>query len=165
MKTRLQTLPTSSLILPPLIAIVASLWPLERNLLVVVCLPLLGVCLLGLLATQSLRQRLVRVGAILVVLGTLTVNLPLQAVFQVYHPKFDETAHQLAAGNGVSTSFWVGPIHICKAEQNIKGVVCLWTDDDPNGRTGFVQHEPSRLPFNLWSHLVLNDKWQFISED
>ncbi len=165
MKIRSQILPTSWLVLPPLIAILASLWPLEYNLLALVCLPLLGICLMGMLAAQSLRQRLFGLGAILLIGATITVNIPLQTAFRVYRPELDQIAQRVAAGNVVSTPFWVGPIRVCKAEQNSKGVVCLWTNDDPNGRTGFVQHKPSQLPFNLWSHMVLNDKWQFISED
>ncbi|WP_442511319.1 hypothetical protein SH528x_002991 [Novipirellula sp. SH528] len=160
-----QLIPITLISLPPVIGCVAAIWPLERFLLCMVCLPLLIVSLTLIVASRSIQRYLLGIAAVAVLLSTFLFDMPLQTVFHFSRPTFDRIAGDVASGTAIKTPFWIGPLRICKVEQHRSGVVCLWTDDAPAGHTGFVQHGPTELPFNLWSHVAIADSWQFISED
>ncbi|TWU40851.1 hypothetical protein [Novipirellula artificiosorum] len=151
--------------IPPMIGVLASLWPLDGTLLAVVCLPLILITLSVAIATRSLRQLFYAITAFAILLSTILYNMPLRTAFAFSRSSFDQLADDVESGRSVDTPCWIGPIRICKAETYGNGVICLWTDDSPGGHTGFVRHGPSNLPFNLWSHSIMNDSWQFIAED
>ena len=162
---RIRFKPNILIALPPLVAIVASLWLLDGTFLTLMCLPLIVVTLAVAVAARSLRQLLYTIAAFAVLLSTMMFNMPLKMTFLLSRSAFDQLADDVESGRSVKTPRWIGPLRICKAEVHRNGVVCLWTDDDPNGHTGFVRHGSSGLPFNLWSHSVMDDSWQFIAED
>ena len=92
-------------------------------------------------------------------------SFPLRMGYRLSKTQMDEVATSLRAGETVSTPCWVGLIRVKKAELSWRGIPCLWTHPHPDGNNGFVQTPPSDIPFNLWSHTKIDDKWQFISED
>ena len=58
-----------------------------------------------------------------------------------------------------------GIFTIRKAELSRDRIVCLWIAPNSGGNTGFVQCGQDYVPFNLWSLVKLDDRWQFITED
>ena len=77
---------------------------------------------------------------------------------------FDAIAQRVRAGEQVKPQR-VGLVVIRKAQVYHNGIVCLWTGLKPSGYTGFVRCGPDYVPFNLWSMVRLDARWQFISED
>lgn len=159
-----------AILMPGFLAIFASLWLLEPALLMIVCffLGMVTFILLGFMATLPRYGRshfvagAITAALIVSVLGT---HWPLRLAYAQSRPAFDQVAEQVRAGNATKTPGWIGLFYIEKAEIYHNGVVCLWTNDHPNGPTGFVQHGPENLPFNIWTKILLDDTWQFVSED
>lgn len=114
-----------------------------------------------------LRPLLVATVCLALTLTTLFTAWPLRTAFMCSRASFDDVAARVRAGEQVDVPLWIGPFRIVRAEpdRHGNGVVCLWTDLHPNGYTGFVRCGPVKPPFNLWSHRVLDERWQFISED
>jgi hypothetical protein len=120
-----------------------------------------------------LRWRKQRSAVVLAVGGVLTVMLlstfgtywPLHASFLLAHQRLEELAARVGAGKTVTLPTRAGPFQIRAAEIHESGIVCLWTDLAPSGKTGFVRTAPDHVPFNLWSHVPLDERWQYISED
>ena len=74
--------------------------------------------------------------------------------------------HQrVRTGEHIATPLRAGLFTIRSAYLSHDGIVCLWTHPHPGGSTGFVQCRRNYVPFNLWSIVRLDDRWQFISED
>ena len=91
---------------------------------------------------------------------------PLRVSFALSRNAFEAVALRVRSGERVSTPSRIGLFRIRQAELSNGGVVCLWTDLDPAGHTGFVQCDQDKaVKFNLWSIIPLEDRWQFISED
>lgn len=108
------------------------------------------------------------IGAFLVtvlILGSVGAShWPLRVAYVVSRPALERAAAEVRLGHPFEHRR-VGLIEIRRAEISRTGVVCLWTDTNPSGRTGFVQTPPYNIPFNLWSVTSLDQRWQFISED
>ncbi|MEM1070979.1 MAG: hypothetical protein AAGI63_18885 [Planctomycetota bacterium] len=153
------------IVIPPFVGVLASIWPVEPLLLKALCVGLLLISLFATVTAKTIRGQFVGVAAVAILLATLVLGTPLRLAFRLSRPSLDRIAERVADEEQIQTPFWVGPFRIRKAELDRNGVVCLWTDDSPQGRTGFVRHEPSELPFNLWSHTVLDHDWQLIHED
>ena len=149
----------------PLIAVALSIWPADWFLLLLACVVLLFANLGILLFTKSRPHLYMGIFSAGLLISIATTNWPLHAAYAFSRPSFDRLAVQIRAGNNVQTPCSAGMFRICKAELNYTGTVCLWTDDDSAGHTGFVQCGPAAPPFNLWSHTSLDDSWQFITED
>ena len=114
---------------------------------------------------RNLRMIFVGTTVIAIVLSVAVTNWPLRAVFSMSRPTFDQIADDVRKGNVPKTPCRVGLYRIRKAEVYHNNVVCLWTDLNPNGKSGFVLCPPENPPFNLWSHVPLDASWQFIAED
>lgn len=150
---------------PAFLGIVASLWPFEPIALLLTC-TLLAFCTIApCLLIRSRRQLFAGIATIATLLSVATLNWPLRAAYVLSRPSLDRIAAEVQAGELPVAPCTIGLFRVRKAEMHPNGVVCLWTNDDPAGRTGFVQTEASDLPFNLWSHTSLDNSWQFISED
>ena len=158
-------LSTIGIITLALIAVVMSLWPIEWYLLALMCLILLFAVLGILLFSSSRAQLCIGTLAAVFLISIATTNWPLRVAYSVSRPSFDRVASQIRAGEAITTPCFVGMFRIQKAEINYTNTVCLWTDDDLAGHTGFVQCSPVAPPFNLWGHTGLDDSWQFITED
>ncbi len=150
---------------PVIVAILASLWPLNPGMVDLICCALGLVTTCALVAIRSLRQLFAGITTIAILLSVATSDWPLRAAYTLSRSSFDRVASQVDAGDHVNTPCWIGLFRIHKAEVHHNGVVCLWTDDDTAGPTGFVQYASDDLPFNLWSHIRLDNRWQFIAED
>jgi hypothetical protein len=149
----------------PMLGILASLWPLEPLAVRLLCIVLALAVTAVLPFVRSLARVFVGITSIAVLLSLMTTNWPLYSAYRWSRPSFDRLATQVHAGIPAETPERVGLFRIERAEVNRNGVVCLWTNDDPSGPTGFVQHGPDNLPFNLWSHMPLDESWQFIKLD
>ncbi len=150
---------------PPFLAVLASLWPFERSLLILTCALLGIVTLSALFFVRSVRQLFMGTTTIAILLSVATSDWPLRTAYTLSRPSFERVAEHVRAGDEIDTPCLVGLFRIRKAEVYHNGVVCLWTEDDSAGPTGFVQCGSDDPPFNLWSHTRLDGCWQFISED
>jgi hypothetical protein len=95
-----------------------------------------------------------------------TTHWPLRAAFLLSKPALESVALDLQSGKRFNGRLRVGLFAIQKAEiYDLNGKVCLWTDLHPSGKTGFTLCPPDDIPFNLWSNLELDRRWQYVSED
>jgi hypothetical protein len=117
-------------------------------------------------ARQHLRPALIGpVLSLTVIISVAATNWPLRTTYAFSRNAFDTIAERLRAGEPITSPIRAGLFSIEQAELSRDGVVCLWTELQPGGNTGFVQCRRDHVPFNLWSIVRLDDRWQFISED
>ena len=100
-----------------------------------------------------------------IIISTTETHWPLRVTYALSRDAFDEVAQRVRAGEHIATPVRVGLFTVRRVELNHLGIVCLWTHPHPSGSTGFVQCPRDDVPFNLWSIVRLDDRWQFISED
>ena len=100
-----------------------------------------------------------------VIASVAVCHWPLRITYALSREAFDKSAEQIRAGEQLAMPQRIGLFKIRKAEVYFNGIVCLWTIPNPSGNTGFVQCGRDHVPFNLWSLIKLDSKWQFISED
>lgn len=159
---------------PALLVIGASVQLMEPSI-VILCgvlacaLTVVTTCtLLGFALHKGQRPWPVLAGAIAclaLIVSVATVHWPFRAAYLLSRPSLDWLAREVDAGERLVTPTRVGLFTIVQAEVRPDGIVCLWVDQNPGGKTGFVRCEPDHVPFNLWSMVSLDDHWQFISED
>jgi hypothetical protein len=102
----------------------------------------------------------------LVILVSVAVtHWPMRVGYALSRDAFDVIAEHVRAGEQITTPKRVGPFIIRRVAISENGIVCLWTYPRPGGSAGFVQCRRDYVPFNLWSHVALDDHWQFIGED
>jgi|SRR6185503_16327735 len=99
-----------------------------------------------------------------IIVSVAATHWPLRVSYAMSRGAFDSIAQRVRAGEEV-TPQRVGLVKIRRAEVYHNGIVCLWTGLNAGGYTGFVQCGPDYVPFNLWSIVRLDARWQFISED
>jgi drug/metabolite transporter (DMT)-like permease len=115
---------------------------------------------------QRLLSAGVAIGAALILVGSVGAkNWPLRVGYEMSRDSFDAVAERVRKGEPVTAPMRVGFFTIERAELSGRGIVCLWTHVASGGNTGFVQCPPDHVPFNLWSIVRLDNRWQFISED
>jgi len=102
--------------------------------------------------------------ALSIIISVAATHWPLRVSYAMSRGAFDAIA-QRVRGCEQGKPQRVGLVMIRKAEVYHNGIICLWTGLNPNGKTGFVQCGPDYVPFNLWSMVRLDARWQFISED
>ena len=145
-----------------LLALSASIWPLESFMLGFVCV----IAALSVVPFAQSRSHfyfgILTIGVLVSIAAT---NWPLRIAYAVSSSSLDRAAQQIRNGQTITTPCMVGVFRIANAELHYNNTICLWTDCDPSGKTGFVQCGPDNPPFNLWSHTRLSNSWQFISED
>jgi hypothetical protein len=122
---------------------------------------------LHLVGERGRRLRPVLAGAVaLTVVTTVSATAwPLRLTHALSRPALDRLAVAVQAGQRPSGDVRAGFFVIKQAEISRKGVVCLWTDLNPVGRTGFVRCPADALPGNLWSSIQLDEQWHLVSED
>lgn len=113
---------------------------------------------------SRLVNRAIGAASLVVLISVPLTHWPLRLAYHISRPKFETIAQVLRSGKTFPKPMQVGPFTIEKAEID-NGKVCLWTDLDPAGRTGFAKCSPKDVPFNLWSITELDENWQYISED
>ena len=133
-----------------------------------------ALCLLwkriGMHRCRSLRARwltgLLGLACVGVFVSVPLTHWPFRLAFHLSRPAFDAVAASLESGAQFRQPMRVGFFTIQKAEiYAMNGRICLWTDLDPAGKTGFTQCPPRDVPFNLWSMIELDQAWQYVSED
>jgi hypothetical protein len=97
--------------------------------------------------------------------SVMTTHWPCRISYALSRPSIERLAAEVLAGHPPDRPRRVGAITIAKAELIRGGVVCLWTETHPGGNRGLVRCMPGRVPFNLWSIVELDGRWQFIAED
>jgi hypothetical protein len=100
-----------------------------------------------------------------VIISVAITHWPLRVAYAWSRDSFDAVAQRVRSGEHVTTPLRAGLFTIRRAELSHHGIVCLWTHPHPSGSTGFVQCRGDNVPFNLWSMVRLDNRWQFISED
>lgn len=143
----------------------ASLWPFEPVMLFLGGVLLAAGGLMLSFFAKSRAQLAFAVATVAIIVSVACTNWPMRVAHAGTRASFDRVAEQVRDGETFTKPFSIGPFRIVKAEVSRNDVVCLWTDADPSGPTGFVQCGPENPPFNIWSHTRLDDSWQFISED
>jgi hypothetical protein len=103
--------------------------------------------------------------SLVVIISVAATHWPLRIAYAWSRDSFDGVAQRIRSGEHVTTPLRAGLFTIQRAELSHHGIVCLWTQPNPGGSTGFVQCRRDYVPFNLWSMVRLDDRWQFISED
>jgi hypothetical protein len=104
--------------------------------------------------------------ACLVVIASVAVwQWPLRVSYRCSSERFEALARRVKSGENLHTPQRAGLFTIQKAELSHNGIVCLWIEPNAGGSTGFVQCRRDYVPFNLWSLVKLDDRWQFITED
>lgn len=99
------------------------------------------------------------------IISVAATHWPLRLAYAASRDAFDILAQRVRSGEHIATPVRAGFFTIHRAELSHHDIVCLWTHPLPNGSTGFVQCRRDYVPFNLWSLIRLDDRWQFISED
>ena len=160
-----RNLPPTAMFLPVAAMVAASPWFVEPILMQILGVVLCVCVFIAILFALTLRMSLVGTTVIAIVLSIVLTNWPMRAAFAISRPTFDQIANDVRMGNELDTPFWAGLFRIRKAEVYYNNVVCLWTHQNPAGKSGFVQCPPENPPFNLWSHITLDASWQFITED
>lgn len=79
----------------------------------------------------------------------------------------DQFADAVKGGSNIALPGRVGAFVISKTEIGPGEIVCLWTDTNPSGPSGFVRCSPehARDSFALWAYVSLNDEWQLVFLD
>lgn len=90
---------------------------------------------------------------------------PLRISYSLSRSAFNAAAESIRDGKNLTLPQRIGLFTVRKAEISHDGIVCLWTRPAAGGNTGFVQCSRDHVPFNLWSMVKLDNRWQFISED
>ena len=151
--------------LPIPVMVVSSLWFVHPDLLKLLGTVLCVVIFVIVVFSRSVRMMLVGTTVIAVILSIATSNWPLMAAFNSSRHELERIAKEVRSGNAPSSTVTAGFFRIRKAEVAYNGVVCLWTNPNSSGNSGFVRFPRDNPPFNLWSHFRLDDNWQFITED
>jgi hypothetical protein len=124
--------------------------------------------LIGLRRLTQRRAALAFVAPVLalaVIISVVATQWPLRAGYAWSRSSLDAVAQRVRSGENIATPVRAGFFKIRRAEVSRSCIVCLWTRPRPGGSTGFVQTRGEVMPFNLWSMVGLDDRWQFISED
>jgi len=100
-----------------------------------------------------------------ILVSVAVTQWPLRITYSLSRSAFNAVAQSIRDGKSVTLPQRIGLFTIREAEISRTGVVCLWTRPAAGGNTGFVQCSRDYVPFNLWSMVKLDNKWQFISED
>src|SRR5262249_32507588 len=124
--------------------------------------------LLGFARARGRRLWPVLAGAIVClafIASVMIAHWPLRVAYVLSRPSLDGLAQDVQAGQRLARPTRVGLFRVVQAEVRRDGIVCLWVDRNPAGKAGFVRCGPDHVPFNLWSMVRLDDRWQFIAED
>jgi hypothetical protein len=100
-----------------------------------------------------------------ITISVAATHWPLRASYAMSRGSLDAVAQRIRSGEHVTIPRRAGLFTVRRVELSRHDIVCLWTQPDPAGSTGFVQCRRDYVPFNLWSIIRLDDRWQFISED
>ena len=143
-------------------------------LMFIVCAMTAVVLILAKHGPQRKRTALISALSLLCIASVPVTHWPFRLAFVASRPSFEAVAKRLHAGRRVDVPGRIGRFTIEMAEFK-DGRACLWTSTRPNGFTGFVRNpyegvnrasgRYSNTTFNLWSYIILDADWAYISED
>jgi hypothetical protein len=136
----------------------------------VTCLVIVGLTLAWLgwaaVTKKPLRPALTAASlALFVVASVIFTDWPLRLSYVLSRPALQRLAQSVQEGQQPNGPVRIGLFVIRQAEVSRQGTICLWTEVDPSGNTGFVQCDAKNLPLNLWSSIPLDEQWSFVAED
>ena len=102
--------------------------------------------------------------AIFVCVSVCWFQWPLRVTYAASKTALNRLAAQLRRGKTIATPVHAGFFTIEKAEIR-NNTACLWTRTNAGGDEGFIQVAPSKIEFSMFSLVVLDNQWQFITED
>ncbi len=103
--------------------------------------------------------------ALAVAASVIVTAWPLRLSYLLSRPTLERLAMTVQAGEPPDGPVRVGLFVIKRTEVSRQGLVCLWTELDPKGNTGFVRCGANGLPANLWSSIQLDEQWNLVAED
>ena len=101
------------------------------------------------------------------IVSVAATEWPLRLSYAYAKPGLNALASKVEKNQKIDLPVQLGLIRIVKVDISPSEVVCLWTDLNPGGRTGFVKtrSEYVESQFNIWWTRSMDNDWQFISED
>jgi hypothetical protein len=103
--------------------------------------------------------------AFLLTASVVVTRWPIRFGPIIYRAQFQALADSVAAGHPFDAPRRIGPFTFYQGEVE-RGFVCLWTDLDPKGRSGYIRGSTERgVPFNVWSVISAGSGWHFLVED
>jgi hypothetical protein len=81
-----------------------------------------------------------------ILLSVAATDWPLRAGYTLSRDSLDAAAQRVGGGESPAMPLRCGTFSIQQAEVSRRGVVCLWTNLEPSGYTGFVQCPPDHVP-------------------
>ena len=90
---------------------------------------------------------------------------PLRLSYLLSRPSLQRLGMAIDAGQRPNGPIRVGLFVVKRAEVSRQGRVCLWTELEPDGNTGFIRCGVHGLPANLWSSIRLDEQWYLVAED
>ena len=90
---------------------------------------------------------------------------PLRLSYLLSRPSLQRLGTAIDPGQRTDGPVRAGLFVVKRAEVSRQGRVCLWTELEPDGNTGFVRCGMNGLPVNLWSSIQLDEQWYLVAED
>lgn len=88
---------------------------------------------------------------------TLATLWPLHLAFFVIRPSLERLADRVEAGHALVPPALIGPFHLEGSGVDRNGTVGLYTDSNPNGRSGFVRVHPEATGSRRFDPLIGTD--------
>jgi hypothetical protein len=109
---------------------------------------------------------IVLVCSVLVYGSVLKTDWPLHLSFRMVRSDLARLASTAKAGQKKTERIEIGPFSVQEVDAtSYGGIVCLWTDLDPTGRTGLLYAPNQNVPTYPWSKVRLANDWWLLSED
>jgi hypothetical protein len=135
---------------------------------VVVCLLLYGAIQADRVGGIGRTSRVIVVASVAsaaIVASVAIFQWPLRAAYATSRQALDRLADDVRAGKAPTGAVWAGPFRISDTEISYNGTACLWTDRRSGNRVGFANCDPHKLPLCPWTHITLDQRWQYLVED
>lgn len=99
-----------------------------------------------------------------IIVSVFFTSWPMRASFVASREALDVLAQGLRDQQRITIPARAGTLVVERAELR-GGTVCLWTQLNKSGPTGFVQSPSPDLPVPAWSRIDLGGGWYFVTED
>jgi hypothetical protein len=123
---------------------------------------------LRLARVKSVSRRPVFIAAsvsLAAIASVMATAWPLRLSYLLSRPSLQRLGTAIDPGQRTDGPVRAGLFVVKRAEVSPQGRVCLWTELEPGGNTGFVRCGMNGLPVNLWSSIQLDEQWYLVAED
>jgi hypothetical protein len=100
-----------------------------------------------------------------IVASVAVFQWPLRAAYSISRPALDRLAEEVRDGRAPTHPVWAGLFRISETETSYNGITCLWVGRSRGNRIGFAHCGPQELPLSPWTHVKLDQRWQYLVED